>query len=270
MSENPYSSPIKRKLDSQDPPTDFNEVPESDIPLWYAVVPIVVLVLLLSLNVYCYKDDATYGPNQIALIFSTIIAGLFGWKLKTPFEKMLRGINSSIGSALNAILILLMIGALAGTWLISGVVPAMVCYGLQVLSPGTFLFATVIVCALVSLITGSSWSTIATVGVAMLGIGNALGFHTGLTAGAIISGAYFGDKMSPPFGHHQPCGSDGGHGTVHAHSLHAVDDRPKYRDHAGDFPSDRTQRSSRGIDRGCRNLSAVSYTHLTLPTTPYV
>ena len=90
-----------------------------------------------------------------------------------------------------------MIGALAGTWLISGVVPAMVSYGLQILSPKTFLFASVVVCAIVSVITGSSWSTIATVGVAMLGIGEALGFSPGMTAGAIISGAYFGDKMSP-------------------------------------------------------------------------
>lgn len=167
------------------------------IPLWYAIVPVVVLVALLSLNVIFYKDDATYGPNQIALIVAAMVAGLFGWVMKVPFEKMLKGINVSIGSALNAILILLMIGALAGTWLISGVVPAMVSYGLQILSPKTFLFASVIVCAIVSVITGSSWSTIATVGVAMLGIGNALGFHPGLTAGAIISGAYFGDKMSP-------------------------------------------------------------------------
>lgn len=197
MSGNPYSTPIERKTNSDDSPSRSPERPDSNIPLWYAITPIVALVALLSLNVYFYKDDATYGPNQIALLFSAMVAGLFGWKLKTPFETMLRGINSSIGSALNAILILLMIGALAGTWLISGVVPAMVCYGLQVLSPSTFLFATVVVCSIVSLITGSSWSTIATVGVAMLGIGNALGFHTGLTAGAIISGAYFGDKMSP-------------------------------------------------------------------------
>ena len=189
MSSNPFSSPAKQEKPSGDS--------VNDIPLWYALVPIAVLVGLLSLNVYFYGEDATYGPNQIALIIAAVAAGLFGWALKVPFQNMLQGINSSIGSALNAMLILLMIGALAGTWLISGVVPAMVCYGLQILSPTTFLFASVVICAIVSVITGSSWSTIATVGVAMLGIGNALGFHAGLTAGAIISGAYFGDKMSP-------------------------------------------------------------------------
>ena len=176
-------------------PLDTDEIDR--IPLWYAIVPVVVLVALLAINVVFYKDDATYGPNQIALIVAAMVAGLFGWAMKVPFEKMLGGINTSIGSALNAILILLMIGALAGTWLISGVVPAMVSYGLQILSPKTFLFASVVVCAIVSVITGSSWSTIATVGVAMLGIGEALGFSPGMTAGAIISGAYFGDKMSP-------------------------------------------------------------------------
>ena len=165
--------------------------------MWKAVIPVIALVGLLALNVVFYKDDATYGPNQIALIVAAMIAGLIGWSMKVPFEKMLTGINRSIGSALNAMLILLMIGALAGTWMISGVVPAMVIYGLQILSPKTFLFASVVVCAIVSVITGSSWSTIATVGVALLGIGGALGFHPGLTAGAIISGAYFGDKMSP-------------------------------------------------------------------------
>ena len=195
MSNNPYSTPTK----SDQPPLPNNSGGHEfeTVPLWCAVLPIVVLVALLVLNVYLYKDDATYGPNQIALIVAAMIAGLIGWALHVPFEKMLRGINTSIGSALNAILILLMIGALAGTWLISGVVPAMVCYGLQILTPGTFLFATVVVCAIVSVMTGSSWSTIATVGVAMLGIGSALGFSSGMTAGAIISGAYFGDKMSP-------------------------------------------------------------------------
>lgn len=194
--DNPFSSPSKSDTPNLDPVDIAGEEIDS-IPLFFAIVPVIVLIALLVLNVILYKDDATYGPNQIALIVAAMVAGLLGWALKVPFEKMLTGITTSIGSALNAMLILLMIGALAGTWLISGVVPAMVCYGLEVLSPKTFLFATVIVCAIVSVITGSSWSTIATVGVAMLGIGNALGFHSGLTAGAVISGAYFGDKMSP-------------------------------------------------------------------------
>ena len=194
--DNPYSSPVKSETPDIKPSLVSDDEIDA-IPLFYAIVPVAVLVTLLVFNVLLYKDDATYGPNQIALIITAMVAGLFGWALKVPFERMLKGINTSIGSALNAILILLMIGALAGTWLISGVVPAMVCYGLEILSPKTFLFATVVVCAIVSVITGSSWSTIATVGVAMLGIGNALGFSSGLTAGAIISGAYFGDKMSP-------------------------------------------------------------------------
>jgi len=194
---NPYSAPIKPQNPNEGISSLISDDEIDAIPLWYAIVPVAVLVALLALNVVFYTEDATYGPNQIALIVAAMVAGLFGWAMKVPFEKMLQGINTSIGSALNAILILLMIGALAGTWLISGVVPAMVTYGLQILSPKTFLFASVIVCAIVSVITGSSWSTIATVGVAMLGIGNALGFNPGLTAGAIISGAYFGDKMSP-------------------------------------------------------------------------
>lgn len=194
--DNPYSTPLKSKKPDNDS-SSFSDDEIDSIPFWFSIVPVAVLVMLLVFNVILYKDDATYGPNQIALIVAAMVAGLFGWALKVPFEKMLKGINTSIGSALNAILILLMIGALAGTWLISGVVPAMVCYGLEILSPKTFLFATVVVCAIVSVITGSSWSTIATVGVAMLGIGSALGFNPGLTAGAIISGAYFGDKMSP-------------------------------------------------------------------------
>lgn len=167
------------------------------IPLWFALVPVVALIGLLIVNVKIYGDLATSGPNQIALVAAAVVAGLFGWALKVPFSKMLTGINTSISSALNAILILLMIGALAGTWMISGVVPAMVVYGLQILSAEYFLVASVVICALVSVITGSSWSTIATVGLALLGIGTAMGFPPGMTAGAIISGAYFGDKMSP-------------------------------------------------------------------------
>ena len=110
---------------------------------------------------------------------------------------MLKGAVDSISSAMGALIILLLIGSLAGTWMLSGIVPAMIYYGLDILSPSIFLFACCIVCAIVSLATGSSWSTIATIGIAMLGIGTALGISEGLIGGAIISGAYFGDKMSP-------------------------------------------------------------------------
>ena len=107
------------------------------------------------------------------------------------------GIVKSISSAMSSILILLLIGALAGTWMLSGIVPAMIYYGLQILNPTIFLIAACMVCAIVSIATGSSWTTVATVGVALLGIGKALGFEEGIIGGAIISGAYFGDKMSP-------------------------------------------------------------------------
>jgi NhaC family Na+:H+ antiporter len=117
----------------------------------------------------------------------------FGGKWSELFD----GVISSISSALPALILLLMIGALAGTWLISGVVPAMIYYGLEILNPTIFLFATCIICSIVSLATGSSWTTVATVGVALMGIGRILGFSDGMIAGAIISGAYFGDKMSP-------------------------------------------------------------------------
>ena len=162
-----------------------------------AIFPIVILIAMLSVNVLFYEDDATYGPNQIALILAAAVAGFMGWMLKVPFKKMIDGIVDSLGSALGAILILLLIGSLSGTWMLSGIVPAMVYYGLAILEPSYFLVAAAIICAVVSLATGSSWSTVATVGVALIGIGTALGASPAMTAGAIISGAYFGDKLSP-------------------------------------------------------------------------
>lgn len=165
--------------------------------LFAALLPILVLIGLLGVNVYLYGEDSSYGPNQIALLLAAASATLVGLGLKIPFKQMLNGIEKAIGSALYAMLILLLIGSLAGTWMMSGVVPAMIYYGLDVLNPQIFLFATAVVCAIVSVAIGSSWSTVATVGVALLGIGSALGVSEALAAGAIISGAYFGDKISP-------------------------------------------------------------------------
>jgi NhaC family Na+:H+ antiporter len=165
--------------------------------LFTALFPILVLVVLLGINVVLYGEDSSYGPNQLALIFSAAIAGISAFRLGHRWEALQEGIVSSIGSSMSAILILLLIGALAGTWLLSGIVPAMIFYGLKILSPSIFLFAACVVCAVVSVATGSSWSTVATVGIALLGIGKAMGFNEALVAGAIISGAYFGDKMSP-------------------------------------------------------------------------
>ena len=162
-----------------------------------ALLPIIFLIALLSFNVYLYGDDSLGGANQLALLLSAAFAAIIGLKSGTLWKSILKGVSNSIVSTTPAIIILLLIGSLAGTWLISGIVPTMIYYGLQILNPKIFLVAAAIICAIVSLASGSSWSTIATVGIALLGIGNALGISNGLVAGAIISGAYFGDKMSP-------------------------------------------------------------------------
>ncbi len=160
--------------------------------------PLLVLIILLAYNVAVFGDESLSGSNQLALLISATIAAIIGIIQKTTtFQKILSGVSSSVSSTTPAIIILLLIGALTGTWLISGIVPAMIYYGLQILNPKIFFFATAVISAIVSVATGSSWSTIATIGIALLGIGTALGLPTGLTAGAIISGAYFGDKMSP-------------------------------------------------------------------------
>lgn len=165
--------------------------------LFMAFLPIICLIGFLASNVYFFGDDTLSGANQMALILAAAIAGLVSTNLGNKWKIIIESIVKSISSAMPSILILFLIGSLSGTWMMSGVVPAMIYYGLDILHPTIFLFATAIICALISLATGSSWSTVATIGIALLGIGKALGFHEGLVAGAIISGAYFGDKMSP-------------------------------------------------------------------------
>ncbi len=166
--------------------------------LFQSFLPIMVLVGLLIVNVLLvYGDNALSGANQLALLFAGAVAGVIAVMNGYSWKEILAGITSSITSALPALIILLLIGALAGTWMISGVVPAMIYYGLDILSPTIFLFASCLICAIVSIATGSSWTTVATVGIALVGIGDVLGFEKGIIAGAIISGAYFGDKMSP-------------------------------------------------------------------------
>lgn len=165
--------------------------------LFQSLIPIIILIGLLALNVKFFGDDTLSGSNQIALMLAATIAGLLASFLGHKWKDVRATVVSSIGSAMPSILILFLIGSLAGTWMISGVVPMLIFYGLKILNPVIFLFATVIICALISLATGSSWSTIATIGIALLGIGTTLGFKSGVVAGAIISGAYFGDKMSP-------------------------------------------------------------------------
>lgn len=162
-----------------------------------SLIPIFFLIVLLSVNVGIFGSEALGGSNQIVLILSAGVATIMAIRIGFQWEEIQKGIVKSISSAMASILILLMIGALAGTWMLSGVVPTMIYYGLQILNPTIFLFAACIVCSIVSIATGSSWTTAATVGIALIGIGKALEIHEGLVAGAILSGAYFGDKMSP-------------------------------------------------------------------------
>ena len=165
--------------------------------LFQAIIPILFLAFFLTINVLVFKENTLSGANQIILLLSAAIAGLISVRLKLSWTGLLNAIKMNISVAIPSILILLIIGSLAGTWLISGIVPVMIYYGIKIIHPSIFLFAAVIVCSIVSLVTGSSWSTIATIGIALLGIGQTLGINEGLVAGAIISGAYFGDKMSP-------------------------------------------------------------------------
>jgi len=163
-----------------------------------ACVPLVLLVALISIVVSIFGDETLSGASQISLIVATAVCVSIGLLRKTitwaDFEKALA---DKIGGVSGGIIILLLIGALGGSWMVGGIVPTLIYYGMQIMSPQWFLVSACIICALVSVITGSSWTTIATIGIALMGIGQALGFHPGWAAGAIISGAYFGDKISP-------------------------------------------------------------------------
>jgi NhaC family Na+:H+ antiporter len=166
--------------------------------LFVALVPILVLIGLLVLNINIFKDTATFGPNQFALLISALVAAAIGiFQLKIPYDEIEKKMIHAIGLAMQANLILLVVGALVGLWILSGVVPAMIYYGIQLINPNWFLPVSCIVCCIVSLATGSSWSTGGTVGIALIGIGQALNIPVGMVAGAVISGSYFGDKLSP-------------------------------------------------------------------------
>ncbi len=168
-----------------------------EIPLLIASIPLAILVALLSWNVFIFGDDAVSGSNQVILMFSaavtTAIASFYG----VNWKEIESGITQSLKIAIPAMLILLMVGALSGTWLLSGIIPTMIYYGLHVMDASWFLASSVIISAVVAIFTGSSWTTSATIGIALMGIGQVLGISPGLVAGAVISGAYFGDKMSP-------------------------------------------------------------------------
>ena len=167
------------------------------ISLTSAITPIIILVIMLSYNIMVFGDNSLNGSNQFILLIGGFIAAIFGFKNKVSYKIMITKIAENIQSVTGAILILLFVGALAGTWLISGIIPAMIYYGLKILNPTLFLPACIILCAIISLATGSSWTTSATVGIALIGIGKALGLPAGMIAGSVISGAYFGDKLSP-------------------------------------------------------------------------
>ncbi|WP_452229094.1 MULTISPECIES: Na+/H+ antiporter NhaC [unclassified Lacinutrix] len=177
---------------------DQKIIDNKELNIWEALIPVVILMGLLAYNIFLAEGEM-FGEysNQIILLIGGFVAFIDGLYNKVTPLIMVKEIWENLRSVFVPIMILFLVGALAGTWLVSGVIPAMVYYGLQVLSPAIFLPASVIICAIISIATGSSWTTSATVGIALVGIGTALGINPGMIAGAVISGAYFGDKMSP-------------------------------------------------------------------------
>lgn len=165
--------------------------------LLLSLVPVAVLVGLLAASVALFGDGSSGGPNQIALILAAAMAIVVGIAHGHPWKSIEKGIVHGISLSLGAVIILLTVGALIGSWILAGVVPTMIYYGLSLLSPAVFFPSACVICAFVSICTGSSWTTAGTVGVALIGIGVAQDLNAGLAAGAVISGAYFGDKMSP-------------------------------------------------------------------------
>ncbi|WP_299382027.1 Na+/H+ antiporter NhaC family protein [uncultured Lacinutrix sp.] len=181
---------------------DINDqkiVDNKELNIFEALIPVVILMGLLAYNIFFVEDQEWFGgyTNQIILLIGGFVAMMGGFLNKVSFKVMVKEVWENLRSVFTPIMILFLVGALAGTWLVSGIIPAMVYYGLQVLNPSIFLPASVVIAAIISIATGSSWTTSATVGIALIGIGSALGIPSGMIAGAVISGAYFGDKMSP-------------------------------------------------------------------------
>ena len=168
------------------------------LPVWVAFVPLVILVGLLVFVISAFGSDALSSASQIALLTTSAFCVLIGLMLKTMhWSDFEQAVNENVSGVAQAILILLLIGAVGGSWMVSGIVPTMIYYGMQLIDPQWFLVSSCAICAFISVMTGSSWTTIATIGIALMGIGKAQGFAEGWIAGAIISGAYFGDKISP-------------------------------------------------------------------------
>lgn len=168
------------------------------LPIWIACVPLVLLVALIACVVAVFGDEALAGASQIALIIASATCVAIGFFThRTTWQDFENAVVEKMAGISNAVIILLLIGALGSSWMVSGVVPLLIYYGMEILHPLWFLVSACVICAVVSVMTGSSWTTIATIGIALMGIGHALGFSEGWIAGAIISGAYFGDKISP-------------------------------------------------------------------------
>lgn len=183
---------------SKVPIEDQKIIVNKELNIWEALIPVIILIGFLAWNIFC-ADGVMFGDysNQLILLMGAVVALAVGLFNKVSAITIAEEVLENLKSIFIPVMILLLVGALAGTWLVSGVIPAMVYYGLQVLSPAIFLPACVVICAIISIATGSSWTTSATVGIALIGIGSALGINQGMIAGAVISGAYFGDKMSP-------------------------------------------------------------------------
>lgn len=163
----------------------------------WAMIPVLVLIVLLAMAYYLFDEEAAAGPNQIALLFASIVAALIGRAHGWRFDVMGQAAIKSVTTGISAIFILLGVGSLIGTWAMSGTLVAMVYWGLQILSPDYFYFSVVLICAVVALCIGSSWTVAGTLGIGQMGVGTQMGLDPAITAGAVISGAYFGDKSSP-------------------------------------------------------------------------
>lgn len=162
-----------------------------------ALIPLVLLVLMMGSAVYLFEDDSSYGPNQIALLMAMGIAAIIGLKNGHTWASIEKGIVKGISMSLGACLILLAVGSLIGTWMLAGTVPTLIYFGLDLLNPSFFYSASCLICAVVAMSIGSSWTTAATVGVALIGVATGMEMSLAITAGAVVSGAYFGDKISP-------------------------------------------------------------------------
>lgn len=183
--------------ESPNVPDEHKNKEKLKVNIWQALIPVVTLIGMLAYNVFVYGDDSLGGSNQFVLLMGAAIAAFVGIFKGFKFDLILKYIAKNVKSIAEPILILLMVGALAGTWLLSGIIPAMIYYGIQILNPTIFLAACVIICSVISVATGSSWTTSATVGIALIGISKVLGVSVAMTAGAVLSGGYFGDKLSP-------------------------------------------------------------------------